>query len=123
MAKYDVKLQFASLNGINLTNFGDAVCEYTKDGDAVEIVKGIQGDSVTMAKYDQVDNFRITQDVFSPIWGQVENWEKYHTALTFQFKDENTGITRSSTTAYIKSITRPVDGAQGEINITCEEVK
>ena len=30
--KYDVKLQFASLNGINLTNFGDVFCEHTRDG-------------------------------------------------------------------------------------------
>lgn len=121
--KYDVKLQFVSLNGINLTNFGDATLEYTKDNDAVEVVKGVQGDTVTLAKYDQIDNFRITQNVYSPIWSQVENWEKYHTALTLQYKDDNTGITRSSTSAYIKSITRPVDGGQGEINITCEEVK
>lgn len=121
--KYDVKLQFASLNGINLTNFGDVFCEHTRDGDAIEKVKGIQGDPVTLARYDQMDTFRITQNVFSPIKGQVDNWEKYHTPLTFQYKDNNTGVTKSSTSAYIQSHTEPVDGQQWEIIIYCEEVK
>lgn len=121
--KYDVKLQFASLNGINLTNFGDVFCEHTRDGDAIEKVKGIQGDPVTLARYDQFDTFRITQNVFSPIKGQVDNWEKYHTPLTFQYKDNNTGVTKSSTSAYIQSHTESVDGQQWEIIIYCEEVK
>lgn len=121
--KYDVKLQFVSLNGINVTNFGDATCEYTKDGDAIDMIKGIQGDAVALAKYDQIDHFRITQNVFSPLWGQVENWEKYHTALTFQYKDNNTGVTRSSTTAYVQNVTRPTDGQQGEFTVVCEEVQ
>lgn len=121
--KYDVKLQFASLNGINLTNFGDVFCEHTRDGDAIEKVKGIQGDPVTLARYDQFDTFRITQNVFSPIKGQVDNWEKYHTPLTFQYKDNNTGVTKSSTSAYIQSHTEAVDGQQWEMIIYCEEVK
>jgi hypothetical protein len=121
--KYDVKLQFASLNGINLTNFGDVFCEHTRDGDAIEKVKGIQGDPVTLARYDQFDTFRITQNVFSPIKGQVDNWEKYHTPLTFQYKDNNTGVTKSSTSAYIQSHTESVDGQQWEVIIYCEEVK
>lgn len=121
--KYDVKLQFASLNGINLTNFGDVFCEHTRDGDAIEKVKGIQGDPVTLARYDQFDTFRITQNVFSPIKGQVDIWEKYHTPLTFQYKDNNTGVTKSSTSAYIQSHTESVDGQQWEVIIYCEEVK
>jgi hypothetical protein len=121
--KYDVKLQFASLNGINLTNFGDVFCEHTRDGDAIEKVKGIQGDPVTLARYDQFDTFRITQNVFSPIKGQVDTWEKYHTPLTFQYKDNNTGVTKSSTSAYIQSHTESVDGQQWEVIIYCEEVK
>lgn len=120
--KYDVKLQFMSINGLNVTNFGDATCEYTKDGDAIDVIKGIQGDAVSMAKYDQVERFRITQNVFSPLWGSLENWEKYHTPLTLQYKDENTGVTRSSTSAYVQSVTRPVDGGQGEVVFVCEEV-
>lgn len=121
--KYDVKLQFLSVDGINLTNFGDAVCEYSKEGDAVEVIKGIQGDTVTMAKYDQIAVFRTTQNVYSPIWGQVESWEKYHTPLTLQYKDDNNGTSRSSTSAYIRSVTRPVDGGNGEIIFVCEDVK
>ena len=121
--KYDVKLQFASLNGINLTNFGDVFCEHTRDGDAIEKVKGIQGDPVTLARYDQFDTFRITQNVFSPIKGQIDNWEKYHTPLTFQYKDNNTGVTKSSTSAYIQSHNQSVDGQQWEAIIYCEEVK
>lgn len=121
--KYDSKLQFASLNGINLTNFGDAFCEHTRDGDAIEKVKGILGDPVTLARYDQFDTFRITQNVFSPIKGQIDNWEKYHTPLTFQYKDNNTGVTKSSTSAYIQSHTESVDGQQWEFIVYCEEVK
>ena len=121
--KYDSKLQFASLNGINLTNFGDVFCEHARDGDAIEKVKGILGDPVTLARYDQFDTFRITQNVFSPIKGQVDNWEKYHTPLTFQYKDNNTGVTKSSTSAYIQSHTESVDGQQWEMIIYCEEVK
>lgn len=34
--KYDRKLQFASLNGINLTHFGDAFCEHSRENDAIE---------------------------------------------------------------------------------------
>lgn len=123
MAKYDVKLQFLSVNGLNLTNFGDAVCEHTKDGNAVEVVKGIQGDAVTMARYDQIDRFRTTQNAFSPLWGQIDNWEKYHTALTIQYKDNNTGVSRSSVTAYVETVTHPVDGGQGEVTFVCEEVQ
>ena len=91
--------------------------------DAIEKVKGIQGDPVTLARYDQFDTFRITQNVFSPIKGQVDNWEKYHTPLTFQYKDNNTGVTKSSTSAYIQSHTESVDGQQWEVIIYCEEVK
>lgn len=121
--KYDRKLQFASLNGINLTNFGDAFCEHQREGDAIEKIKGIIGDPVTLKKYDQFDTFRITQNVFSPIKGQVDNWEKYGTPLTFQYKDDNTGITKTSTSAYVQSHTESVDGGQWEMIIYCEEVK
>lgn len=121
--KFDAKLQFASLNGINVTHFGDVFCEHTREGDAIEKVKGIIGDAVTLAKYDQFDTFRITQNVYSPLKGQVDNWEKYHTPLTFQYKDDNTGVTKSSTSAYIQSHTEPVDGGQWEMVIYCEEVK
>lgn len=120
---YDVKLQFASLNGINLTNFGDAFCEHTRENDAIEKIKGITGDPVTLKRYNQFDTFRITQNVFSPIKGQVDNWEKYGTALTFQYKDDNTGVTKTSTSAYIQSHTEPMDGQQWEMIIYCEEVK
>lgn len=121
--KYNVKLQYAVLQGINLTHFGDAFCEHSREGDAIEKIKGILGDPVTIGKYDQFDTFRITQNVFSPIKGQVDNWEKYHTPLTFQYKDENTGVTKTSTSAYIQSHTEPVDGKQWEMIIYCEEVK
>ena len=43
--KYDQKLQFLSVQGLNLTNFGDTICEYTIDGDSVEMKKGLQGDA------------------------------------------------------------------------------
>lgn len=120
--KYDRKLQFASLNGINLTNFGDVFCEHSREGDAIEKVKGIVGDAVTLKRYDQFDTFRITQNVFSPIKGQVDNWEKYGTQLTFQYKDDNTGVTKTSTTAFVQSHTEPTDGGQWEMIIYCEEV-
>lgn len=121
--KYDPKLQFLSINGINATNFGDAFVEHSREGDAIERVKGIVGDAVTIARYDQFDTFRVTQNVFSPLKGQIDNWEKYHTALTLQYKDNNTGVTKSSTTAYIQSHTEPVDGQQWEFIVYCEEVK
>lgn len=120
--KYDQKLQFLSVQGLNLTNFGDTVCEYTIDGDSVEMKKGLQGDAVTMGKYDTIDTFRTTQNVFSPIWGQIENWAKYHTELTLQYKDNNTGVSRASTTAYVRSYTPPKDGEDGEVVFVCEEV-
>lgn len=120
--KFDKKTQFASLQGINLTNFGDVFCEHARENDAIEKIKGCTGDAVTLKRYDQFDTFRITQNVFSPIKGQVDNWEKYGTQLTFQYKDDNTGVTKTSTTAYIQSHTEPVDGQQWEMIIYCEEV-
>ena len=121
--KYDPKIQFAALQGINLTHFGEVFCEHTRENDAIEKIKGIIGDAVTLAKYDQFDVFRITQNVFSPIKEQVDNWEKNHTPLTFQYKDNNTGVTKTSTSAYIQSHTEPVDGKEWEMYIYCEEVK
>lgn len=120
--KFDPKIQFASLQGINLTNFGDVFCEHTREGDAIEKIKGIVGDAVTLAKYDQFDVFRVTQNVYSPIKGQVDTWEANHTQLTFQYKDNNTGTTKTSTSAYIQSHTEPVDGQQWEMLIYCEKV-
>lgn len=120
--KYDPKIQFAILQGINITNFGDVLAEHSREGDAIEKIKGVVGDAVTLAKYDQFDTFRITQNVYSPIKGQVDNWEANHTQLTFQYKDNNTGVTKSSTSAYIQSHTEPVDGQQWEMIIYCEEI-
>lgn len=120
--KFDRKLQFLSANGLNLTHFGDSIMEYSKDGDAVEVTKGIQGDAVTLPNYTQIDRIRTTLLSTCPLWGQIESWEKNHTAITLQYKDANTGVSRSSTTAYIQSITYPVDGGQGEVLFVCEEV-
>ncbi len=120
--KYDVKLEFLSVNGMNVTNFGDSVAEYTKDGDAIDMIKGIQGDTVTLPKYDQIDRIKTTLNVYCPLWGQFENWEKNHTQLSVQYKDDNTGTSRSSTTGYVQNMVRPKDGQNGEITIACEEV-
>lgn len=121
--KYDRKLQFLSVDGINLTNFGDTICEHTIDGDFVEMTKGLQGDTVTLANYGTIDRFRTSQNVYSPIWGQIETWAKFHTALTLQYKDNNTGESKSSTTAYVQTYTPPRDGADGEVTFVCEEVQ
>ena len=120
---YNPKIQFASMNGINLTHFGDVKVEHTREGDAIEKIKGVDGDAVTIANYQQFDTFRVTQNVYSPIKGQIDNWEKFKTPLTFQYKDDNTGVTKSSTTAYIQSHTEPTDGHQWEFIVYCEEVK
>lgn len=120
--KYDVKLEFLSVNGINFTNHGDTVAEHTKDGNAVDMRKGIKGDAVTMVKYDRIDRIRTTLDPYAPFWGQIESWEKNNTQLSLQFKDNNTGVSRSSTTAYVETVTYPHDGQDGEVTFVCEEV-
>lgn len=120
---YNPKLQFASVNGINVTHYGDVTCEHSIEGDAINKVKGVQGDAVTIANFEQFDTFRITQNAFSPLKGQVKNWSKFKTPLAFQYKDDNTGETKSSTTAYIQSYTEPTDGGQWEFTVYCEEVK
>lgn len=119
---YDIKLTFLSVNGINFTHFGDTVAEPTKDGNAVEMRKGIKGDAVTMANYGQIDRIRTTLQPNAPFWGQIKSWEKNHTQLSAQYKDNNNGDTISTTTCYVETYTAPHDGQDGEVTFVCEEV-
>lgn len=123
MSGYSTKLNFAILDGINLTGFADVMAEHSRDNDYIEPYKGLNGDAVTHFKYDTMDRFRVTQIATSPHWSMIENYAKNHKAFVFQFSDTNTGETKTSNVSYIQSIGTITDGQPREFTIYCEEVK
>lgn len=123
MSKYDPKIQFLSIGGLNFTHFGEAVASHSREGSFINKMKGIKGEAVTIANYEIFDTFRVTQLASSPHYEQVKKWADYHTQLPLQYKDDNTGRTKSSTTAYIQDISEPEDGKNWEFTVYCEEVK
>ena len=76
MSKYDAQLETLIINGVNVTHFGDTICEVSFDGDWTETRKGRKGDAVTDALYTNKLQIRTTILPTSPQLAQWDTWAK-----------------------------------------------
>lgn len=121
MSKYNAQLEILIINGVNVTHFGDTICEVSFDGDWTETRKGRKGDAVTDALYTNKLQIRTTILPTSPQLSQWDTWAKSRNPHNIQYANKNTGEYYTSTTAYIQTTGSRNGNADREFTITCEE--
>lgn len=121
MSKYNAHLETLIIDGVNVTHFGDTICEVSWTGDWTELRKGRKGDAITDAKYDNALQFRVTILPTSPQLHQFEVWAKSRNPHNVQYNNRNTNQTYTSNTAYIQSTGSQNGNADIEFTITCED--
>ena len=90
MSKYDAMLETLIIDGVNVTHFGDTICEVSFDGDWTETRKGRKGDAVTDALYTNKLQIRTTVLPTSPQLAQWDVWAKSRNPHNIQYANKNT---------------------------------
>lgn len=119
--KYDSKKETLIIEGINVTHFGDVICERTVTGNYTESRKGRKGDAVTDAKYDVMTEYRVTVLPTSPQLAQFQAWADARKPLTIQYKNSNTNEVYNSTTAYLQTVGSQNGQNDREYTLHCED--
>lgn len=121
MAKYDALVETLIIDGVNVTHFGDTICEVSFTGDWTETRAGRKGDTVTDAKYDNLLQIRTTILPTSPQLAQWDVWAKSRNPHNIQYSNRNTGEYYTSNNAYIQTTGSRNGNADREFTLTCEE--
>jgi hypothetical protein len=121
MSKYDALLETLIIDGVNVTHFGDTICEVSFTGDWTETRAGRKGDCVTDAKYDNLLQIRTTILPTSTQLAQWDVWAKSRNPHNIQYANKNTNEYYVSSSAYIQNTGSRNGNADREFTITCEE--
>lgn len=121
MAKYDSQLETLVIDGINVTHFGETICDVSFSGNWTETRAGRKGDCVTDAKYDNLLKIKTTVLPTSTQLAQWDTWARSRNPHNIQYSNPNTGEYYTSSTAYIENSGNRNGNADREFNITCEE--
>lgn len=123
MSKYDAMLETLIIDGVNVTHFGDTICEVSFTGDWTETKAGRKGDCVTDAKYDNLLQIKTTILPSSKQLAQWDVWAKSRNPHNIQYSNRNTNEYYVSSSAYIQNTGSRNGVEQREFTITCEEYR